>query len=107
MVSNQRKKLWLKIGLSLGLVGIAFLLSGNLALAADPTLVNVKTWFTTEVQIAIGIVAVVVIIGLGVKQQIGKAVGVFLFSAFIFFMANDPAKIFKAVGGLFGKIFGA
>ena len=79
---------------------------GRVALAAEPSLGGLQGWFSSEVQIAIGIVALVACVVLGIKQKIGAIVGVVLFSAFVFFMANDPAKIFNAIGGLFSKIFG-
>ena len=106
MVNSKNKKIMSKFILSIALIGVALVVTGNVALAADPSLSGVQGWFTTEVQIAIGIVALVASVILGIKQKIGAVIGVVLFSAFVFFMANDPTKIFNAIGGLFSKIFG-
>lgn len=78
----------------------------NLLLGALPSLSGLNSYFSTEVQIAIGIVALIICIFLGVKQQFGPMVGVILFAAFVFFMANDPSLIFNSIGELFKKVFG-
>lgn len=78
----------------------------NLVLGALPSLSGLKTYFTTEVQIGIGIVVLILCIFLWVKQQIGAMVGVVIMAAFLFFMANDPAVIFNGIGEVFKTIFG-
>lgn len=78
----------------------------NLVLGALPSLSGLSSYFTTEVQIGIGLVALVLCIILAVKQQIGPLIGVVVVAAFIFFMANDPATIFNAIGEIFKKILG-
>lgn len=78
----------------------------NLVLGALPSLSGLSSYFTTEVQIGIGLVALVLCIILAVKQQIGPLIGVVVVAAFIFFMANDPNTIFNAIGEIFKKILG-
>lgn len=78
----------------------------NLVLGALPSLKGLSSWATTEVQIAIGLVALVLCIFFAVKQKVGAAIGVVLIAAFIFFMANDPTTIFNAIGEVFKKIIG-
>ena len=77
-----------------------------LVLGALPSLKNLNTWFTTEVQLGIGFVALIICIVLGIKQKWGIMVGVVFFFAFLFFMANDPSTIFDGIGEIFKKIFG-
>ncbi|MBP1046331.1 hypothetical protein I6N96_08540 [Enterococcus sp. BWM-S5] len=81
-------------------------LGEKLMLGALPSLAGLSSYFTTEVQIGVGLVTLVLCIILAAKQQIGPLVGVVVVAAFIFFMANDPAAIFNGVGELFRKIFG-
>lgn len=71
-----------------------------------PSLGGLNSWATTEVQIAIGLVALVICIVLAVKQKIGPMIGVIFVAAFIFFMANDPKTVFNAIGEIFKKIIG-
>lgn len=78
----------------------------KLFLGALPSLAGLSNYFTTEVQIGVGLVTLVLCIILAAKQQIGPLVGVIVVAAFIFFMANDPAAIFNGIGELFRKIFG-
>ncbi|MHC5217952.1 TcpD family membrane protein [Enterococcus sp. LJL128] len=78
----------------------------NLVLGALPSLTNLDGYLTTEVQIGVGIVALILCIILWAKQQVGPLIGVILMASFIFFMANDPERIFNSVGELFSKIFG-
>ncbi|WP_086349835.1 TcpD family membrane protein [Candidatus Enterococcus clewellii] len=78
----------------------------KLILGALPSLSGLSNYFTTEVQIGIGLVTLVLCIILAAKQQIGPLIGVIVVAAFIFFMANDPAAIFNGIGELFKKIFG-
>lgn len=78
----------------------------NLVLGSLPSLSGLSSYFTTEVQIGIGLVALVLCIILAAKQQIGPMVAVILVAAFIFFMANDPDTIFNSIGELFKKVFG-
>lgn len=81
-------------------------LGEKLMLGALPSLAGLSSYFTTEVQIGVGLVTLVLCIILAAKQQIGPLVGVVVVAVFIFFMANDPAAIFNGVGELFRKIFG-
>ena len=101
----MKNKRAIKLGLSSFLFFVALTL-GQISYAADPTLKNVNNYFTGEVQIAIGIVALILCIVFFVKQKIGAVIGVVLASAFIFFMANDPQTIFNSIGGVFKKVFG-
>lgn len=78
----------------------------NLVLGALPSLSGLSGYMTTEVQLAIGFVALIACIFLAVKQQIGPMIGVIVVAAFIFFMANDPRVIFDGIGELFKKVFG-
>lgn len=75
-------------------------------MAADPTLKEVNTWASSEVQIAIGIVVFCICVFFLYKQEFGKMFGTVVFAAFIWVLANDPAKIFESIGSLFSKIFG-
>ncbi|MBL1226502.1 TcpD family membrane protein [Enterococcus sp. BWR-S5] len=78
----------------------------NLVLGALPSLSGLSSYVSGEVQIALGIVVLVICVILAVKQQIGPMIGVIIVAAFIFFMANDPNVIFNAIGEAIKKVFG-
>lgn len=74
--------------------------------AADPTLTSLNTWASTEVQVAIGLIALVICLYFIYKQEPSKVFGTVVIAAFVWFLANDPEKIFQSIGTLFSKIFG-
>lgn len=78
----------------------------NLVVGATPSLSGGTTWFTGEVQIAVGLIALAIFVFFLVKQKIGPAVGVLLAAAFVFFMAGDPSKVMTSLGEIFKLIFG-